>query len=311
VTRGDVHGVVVVDKPSGMTSAAVVARVKRALGARRVGHTGTLDPMATGVLPLCLGDATRLADFLLAEDKAYDACLELGVETDTLDAEGAVTRRQPDAAAAVDEAALREAMARLVGESEQVPPMYSAIKHQGRRLHALARAGHTVERTPRRIRVDRFELVELSPPHARVLVHCSKGTYIRSLVADVGEALGCGATVTALRRVRAGAFHIEQAVSLDAIERGEAPPLISPADAVGHLEAVEVPPGRLGAVGNGLRLPWRALAGDAAAPDGLVRLLTADGALVAVACVEAGKVKYSRVFPHAAGKRDSGLTNAP
>ena len=170
-------GVLIVDKPAGITSAAVVARVKRLLGARKVGHAGTLDPMATGVLVLCVGDATKIAGYLLADDKAYDGELELGVATDTLDADGTVTARDADGAARVTRALLVDAMAALTGDIDQVPPMYSALKQSGVRLHALARAGVEVDRPPRRVRVDRFELLAFEPPRARFSVDCSKGTY--------------------------------------------------------------------------------------------------------------------------------------
>jgi tRNA pseudouridine55 synthase len=216
------HGILVVDKPAKLTSAAVVALVRRALGGRRagkVGHTGTLDPLATGVLPLVLGEATKLATHLLADEKAYDAELELGVETDTLDADGAVTARAPEAAARVTEAQLREALARATGEIGQVPPMYSAVKHQGRSLHQLAREGAEIERAPRRVTIHRLELRAWAPPRATISIDCTKGTYVRVLVADLGRALGCGAHLTALRRTRSGPFAIADATPLDEVLR--------------------------------------------------------------------------------------------
>src|SRR5262245_10137393 len=185
-----VHGVLVLDKPGQMSSAAAVDKVKRALGADRAGHGGTLDPLATGVLPICLGAATKLAQFLLADDKAYEATGVLGIATDTLDADGRVVAERP---VDVDETALRDAIARFRGERDQVPPMFSALKQGGVRLYERARAGEEVDRAPRRVRIDQLELLAFEPPRFRIAVGCSKGTYVRSLVADLGTALGCGA----------------------------------------------------------------------------------------------------------------------
>ncbi|WP_428263715.1 tRNA pseudouridine(55) synthase TruB [Haliangium sp.] len=280
-------GVLVVDKPAGPTSARVVAQVKRALGVRRVGHTGTLDPMATGVLPLCLGEATKIAGYLLAEDKVYEGQLLLGVETDTLDAQGAVTARAEDAAAAVREPALRRAMAALVGPGEQIPPMYSALRRGGRRLHELARAGHEVERPPRPIVIHRLDLDHFDPPAARFTVHCSKGTYVRSLVADLGRALGCGAHLTALRRTRSGPFDIAQALSPEGLTPAlAASALIPPAAALPHLAEVVVGPDRAAYVGVGKPLSWDLLGVDPAGTAGLhgsaVKLVDEDGRLLAL-----------------------------
>ncbi len=292
--RSPLNGVLVVDKPGGMTSAAVVAEVKERTGAVRVGHTGTLDPMATGVLPLCLGDATKLAAWLLADDKAYDGELELGVDTDTLDAEGQVIRRRPDQAAAVTEAALAAVLAELVGERLQVPPMYSALKQGGVRLHELARAGIEVEREARPVRIDRLELLGFAQPRARFRVDCSKGTYVRSLVAEIGERLGCGAHLTALRRTRSGAFTLAQAIALADVGRHS--PRLSMAEAVGHLPAVAIPAAHVATVGGGRPLTWSGLGGGDPAPAGPVRLLGPRGELLAMAAIEAGKVRYLRVF---------------
>ncbi|HTM22765.1 MAG TPA: tRNA pseudouridine(55) synthase TruB [Kofleriaceae bacterium] len=282
-----------VDKPGGLTSAEVVAEVKRRLRAARVGHTGTLDPMATGVLPLCLDEATKLAPWLLADDKSYDGELELGAETDTLDAEGQVTRRRPDQAAAVGREALAAALAAQVGERLQVPPMFSAIKQGGVRLHELARAGIEVERQARPVRIDRLELIDLHPPRARFRVDCSKGTYVRSLVAEIGEALGCGAHLTALRRTRAGAFTLAQAIPL--AEVSPASPRLTLAEAVGHLPAVAVPDGLVAAVAAGRPLRFGQIS-RGEPPAGPIRLLDPGGGLLAMATAEGGQVRYLRVF---------------
>jgi tRNA pseudouridine55 synthase len=293
-------GVLVVDKPPGLTSAQVVSRVKRALRAKRVGHTGTLDPLATGVLPLCLGDATKLAGYLLADDKTYEAEFVLGVETDTLDADGEVMGERPQAAAAITEDALRAKLAALSGEIEQVPPMYSALKQGGTRLHELARAGRTVFRPPRRVTVHRFELLAFEPPRARVLIACSKGTYVRSLARDLGEALGCGAHVSSLRRVQAGPFDISMAIPLDEVDLERArDALIAPAQAIAHLPGARVPAERLREVANGRVLPWAAICGQDA-PGERWRLLTPTGELLAIARRHGDEVAYERVFPEAA-----------
>jgi tRNA pseudouridine55 synthase len=289
-------GVLVVDKPAGLTSADVVARVKRALGGVKIGHTGTLDPMATGVLPLCLGEATKLAGLLTADDKAYDGELELGVETDTLDAEGKVVRERRAEAAAVDEPALAAAVRGFLGAQQQVPPMYSAIKQGGVRLHELARAGAEVARAPRAVRIDRFDLTSVALPRARFAVACSKGTYVRSLVADLGERLGCGAHLTALRRTRSGAFAIEQAIALAEIDPARAgAALIDLTAATADLPGARLAPAAALAVTHGKSLQWQTISPDPA-PAGRARLLSPDGALLALIRVEGGAIVYDRVM---------------
>lgn len=316
----ELHGILVVDKPAGMTSADVVSRVKRALGVRRIGHTGTLDPMATGVLPLCLGEATKVAGYLLAEDKEYEGELLLGVETDTLDAEGAVTARDEAGAAAVSEERLRAVMAGFAGPGVQVPPMFSALKHKGRRLHELARAGQVVDREPRPIVIHRIELRAFTPPRAGFAVHCSKGTYVRSLVADIGRALGCGAHLTALRRTRSGAFTLAQSLPVDQIAQiardqaagqlardSAALALVSPARALDHMPGATVPHALVDAVRNGQPLRWADVTADAPpAPDVTVRLLLPGGDLLALATAEpagSGRLRYCRVFTYGLTKR--------
>jgi tRNA pseudouridine55 synthase len=281
------HGVVIIDKPPGITSAGAVERVRRRLGVRRAGHTGTLDPIATGVLAICVGEATKLAGYLQAEDKAYEVEAVFGVETDTLDRDGIVTSTR-DASAVVREAIELATVARL-GEQNQLPPMFSAIKQGGVRLHVHARAGQTVERTPRRVRVDRFELVAWATPRARFAIACSKGTYVRSLVADLGEALGCGAHVSELRRTRSGAFAIEDAHAIDAVD----PACLRPMLGAAQLPIVRVPAADATRVRSGVQL-----AADPLAAPGEGRFqLSADGdTLLAIAHVEAGKLVYDRVF---------------
>jgi tRNA pseudouridine55 synthase len=292
-------GVLVVDKPAGITSHAAVAEVARRLRARRAGHAGTLDPMATGVLLVCLGEATKIAGLLLSDDKAYDGELELGRETDTLDAEGKVVRERPAEAAAVGRDALAAAMAGFVGDGKQVPPMFSAVRQGGRRLHELARAGQEVERAPRPIAIRRFDLVSFAPPRAAFAVDCSKGTYVRSLVADLGQALGCGAHLTALRRTRSGRFALDRAIPLANIIGSEAVAgrLVEPAEALAHLTQIRLSDVHARAVEHGKPLLWKDLSPDEP-PGGPICLLAPGGQLLALVEVESARIRYRRVIPH-------------
>jgi tRNA pseudouridine55 synthase len=199
-------GLLLIDKPAGITSHDAVDRVRRSLGVRKVGHAGTLDPMATGLLLMGVGRATRLLRFLGELPKEYQGAGILGVETDTLDADGEETRRDDDAASRVTEAELRSAMAALTGELSQTPPAYSAVKVGGERLYRAARRGEARDAPPREVRVDAFDLESFAPPEFSFRVRCSSGTYVRSLVRDVGAALGCGAHLSRLRRTAIGPF---------------------------------------------------------------------------------------------------------
>ena len=235
-------GLLLADKGPGVTSFQVVAHLRRVLRVAKVGHGGTLDPMATGLLPILLGEATKLTAYLQGQDKEYLTTIRLGVTTDTLDATGQITGERPVPPLAADE--VRDALARFVGEIDQIPPMYSAIHAGGRRLHELARAGIAIERAPRRVRVHAFELLEWTSPRLRARVRCGSGTYVRSLAADVGEALGCGGHVEALARTAVGALRLEDAVPWAAIQEGDAAALaarVRPSDeAVGHVPAVSL-----------------------------------------------------------------------
>jgi tRNA pseudouridine55 synthase len=234
-------GVLVIDKPAGMTSSDVVQRVRRRLAVRRAGHTGTLDPLATGVLPVCLGEATKIAGLLLAEDKAYAATAVLGVETDTLDITGRVLRERD--ASAVERAAVEAALPQMLGPQQQVPPAFSAVHKDGQRAYERARRGEAVELAPRAVTIERLELTCWEPPRLELLVECSKGTYVRSLVAELGGRLGCGATLAGLRRLRSGAIDLTRAVTLDELEqrRDEGRlPLLAMDEALGHLGVVEI-----------------------------------------------------------------------
>ncbi len=209
-------GILNINKPPGRTSFSVVGLVRRLSGERRVGHAGTLDPAASGVLPVCLGRATRMTEFLMDTRKTYRGQIELGVATDTGDAEGQVLSRG-DPSAVTRETVLA-ALDSFVGEIQQVPPMFSALKHGGRPLYELARAGVTVERQPRTARIYRIELLEFALPVVTIEVICGRGTYIRSLAMDLGDKLGCGAHLSNLVRTRVGPFDLNDSVSLPELE---------------------------------------------------------------------------------------------
>ncbi len=279
--RGEPHtGVILVDKPIGITSFATVERVRRALNADRAGHTGTLDPMATGLLPVCLGATTRLARFISEADKAYRATMRLGIRTDSLDADGTVVARAPDAqVAAIDAAAVERALDPFRGLITQVPPAFSAIKVDGERLYEKARRGEDVEVPPREVTIHRLELVACAPPDFTFEVDCQKGTYVRTLAGDIGDALGVGAHLVALRRTAIGALSVTDAVALDAIEGNPEAALtrrIAPADAVAHLPTAR--PAR--AIVDDLYHGRRHAFPDV--PPGWCRVVAPDGELVAI-----------------------------
>lgn len=209
-------GILNINKPKGKTSFDIVAMVKRAIGMRQVGHAGTLDPAATGVLPVCFGRATRIIEFMADANKTYLAEIELGITTDTYDAEGKIISRTDPSL--VTQAALETALASFRGIIQQTPPMYSAIKHHGKPLYELARAGVEIERKSRIAKIFSIELINWQPPIAAVEVVCGKGTYIRSLAFDLGQLLGCGAYLKSLVRTRNGIFDINDAVPADEFE---------------------------------------------------------------------------------------------
>jgi len=212
--RRALHGVLLVDKPLGWTSHDALAKAKGLLRAAKGGHTGTLDPLATGLLPLAFGAATKFAQANLDADKRYRATLRLGERTRSGDGEGEVVERREVACSAADIAAV---LARFTGEIDQVPPMHSAVKLGGKALYDYARAGVEVERQARRVRIHRIDLVDWRPPQLVLDVHCSKGTYIRTLAEDIGTALGCGAMLAALRRTASGPYDVDAAITIDAL----------------------------------------------------------------------------------------------
>jgi tRNA pseudouridine55 synthase len=212
--RAVVNGVLLLDKPAGMTSNQALQQAKRLLFARKAGHTGSLDPIATGLLPLCFGEATKLSRFVLDSDKRYAAVVQLGVETTTFDAEGEVVARRP---VAVERHRLEHVLNEFRGEIEQVPPMYSAIKRGGRPLYELARAGIEVERETRRVVIREIDLKVFADDCVTLEIVCSKGTYVRSLAHDLGRRLGCGAHLAQLRRLAVGSLTLDRAVTLDTL----------------------------------------------------------------------------------------------
>ena len=224
------NGIIVIDKPAGWTSMDVCAKIRGVLHERRVGHAGTLDPMATGVLPVFVGRATRAVEFAAEGGKEYVAGLRLGVVTNTQDTSGTVLEEKP---VSVDRAALEAALAPFRGDILQIPPMYSAIKRDGKKLYELARKGQEVEREPRPVTIYGLEVVDQTGPADYLLrVQCSKGTYVRTLCHDIGQALGCGGCMYSLRRTEAAGFSLDQAVTLDALLSAEDPPsLLRPVDA--------------------------------------------------------------------------------
>ncbi len=278
-----ISGLLLIDKPAGFTSFEVVRRVRRALKVKKAGHLGTLDPFATGLLPLALGEATKLAQFLLEESKEYLATLKLGEETDTQDRTGRITgtwERLPSPEE------IQRAAAGFQGEIKQVPPLYSALRHQGERLYKLARRGEAVAAPPRTVVIHRLEVQQVDLPLVTLRVACSKGTYIRTLAQDLGRALGCGAHLAGLIRLAVGPFRLEEALSLEAIEKTADPEqicqrLIPLALCLPGFPAVQVDPLEARRLSQGQTLPWP---GNGLAEGEKVRVL-ADGGLVAVAAV--------------------------
>lgn len=296
-------GFLVVDKPAGWTSHDVVDAARGWLGTRRVGHLGTLDPLATGVLPLAVRAATKLVSYVSDRDKGYEGAIRLGVETDTLDAEGRVLRTHPGPWP--EETRVREEMRGLVGEVQQVPPMFSAVKRDGVPLHKLAREGVEVEREPKMVRIDRFELRKYHPPLLDIEVCCSGGTYVRVLAADLGERLGCGAHLADLRRSRSGPFTLAQASAPETLAEEAAAGtiarrLVSPLAALG-LPALRLDPHEVAAIAQGSEI---AAQGPPEAPG--TRMLGHDGQGQVVAVLElvpGRRLRPLRVLEPFAGRR--------
>jgi tRNA pseudouridine55 synthase len=303
--RRRVDGVLLLDKPSGVSSNAALQRARRALHAEKAGHTGTLDPLASGLLPLCFGEATKFARFLLDADKRYRATARFGVATTTQDAEGDVVETMP--VDRIDRAAVEAALAAFRGTIRQIPPAHSALKFQGRSHYEYARAGIDVPRAPREVHIASLVLVEWNPPHATLAIECSKGTYVRTLAADIGSALGCGAHLTALRRLATGGFAVEDAIALDAVEatsaEGRSPPLLPLASLLGALPCVRLDAASADALRHGRRV-------ERAAARGLVRAYDANGALIGVAEQGADALVAARLLADAADPQAALLNEA-
>jgi tRNA pseudouridine55 synthase len=279
------NGILVVDKPAGRTSFDVVSEVKRILGVRKAGHTGTLDPLATGVLPVCLNEATKLARFFSLDSKEYRAVMLLGIRTDTLDTEGDVISRETPSVAPGE---IEKALLTLVGKGEQRPPRYSAVKFQGKPLYQWARKGIVIEALPRAVEIHSLAVEEVQSPYVTFTVSCSKGTYIRTICSDVGDILGCGACLAGLRRTRSGAFREADALQLEGMDRETIPGhILSMADVLPEIVCIDVDP----LLAERLKAGYQPLVADAlgmnhipslAAGD-MVKLVTSDRRLIAVA----------------------------
>lgn len=298
----EMFGVLILDKPEGFTSFDLVARARRRFGTRRIGHTGTLDPMATGVLPLCIGQATRIAQFLTCDDKVYEATLALGASTDTQDRTGRIVETAPVPSLTTGD--LERALDRFRGEIAQVPPMFSAIRVNGERLHALARRGESIERPARRVTIHALDLLAHEGTCLRVRIACSKGTYVRTLAHDLGERLGCHAHLTALRRLRAGRFGLDGALSLEAMEAlsdgALESKLIGEREALGDLPEVLLDAAMERCVRHGQKFSAAELQENAARPlpeQRAIRLTSRQsGRLLALAERRGGSMRYLRVL---------------
>jgi len=278
--KNAISGVLVVDKPVGMTSHDVVQAIRLGTGIRRAGHTGTLDPRASGVLVILVGPAVRLSEYVSASDKRYQAVIRLGASTDTYDADGRFTQ-QTNVPINVTEQQFEDTLKQFIGEIEQTPPPYSAVKVQGRRAYDMARQGEDVDLAPRKITVHHLEVLEWAPPEVVVDVHCSSGTYVRSLANDMGNALGCGAYLIGLRRTKSGRFSLRDATPLrklqEAFQAGKwYQYLIPAAEALADWPAIELDPDQVEAIKHGHRVPAKE---DA---KGRVRGVSMAGELVAL-----------------------------
>lgn len=292
----DLDAIVLLDKPQGLSSNQALQRVRRLFDARKAGHTGSLDPLATGMLPVCFGQATKICGLLLSSAKSYEVTAQLGVATDTGDADGTVTAQAP--APALDPERLEQALARFRGPIQQVPPMYSALKHEGQRLYTLARAGQAVERAARDVIIHELAVLAAGATTLSLRVHCSKGTYIRTLVEDIAGALGTLAHVTALRRVWVEPFEalpMHSLEALEAVDMAAREALLLPTDrGLLGLSQVSLPETAAQRLLEGV-----AVAGPAGAiPGVLVRVYAQPGGFVGLARAdEQGQLRPERMFP--------------
>ncbi|MGK2906080.1 MAG: tRNA pseudouridine(55) synthase TruB [Desulfuromonadales bacterium] len=301
------NGVLIIDKPRGLTSFDVVRQVRRLCNVRRVGHAGTLDPLATGVLPVAVGGSTRLVEYMMAGDKIYQATMKLGACTDTQDSEGRILEEKDWQH--VDRDALEDVVSGFVGEISQLPPMYSALKKNGKPLYQLARQGMVVERQPRSVRIDSLVIDACSPPLVTFTVRCSKGTYVRTLCHDIGQTLNCGAHLTALRRLRCGRFDTAASHTLEELqalaEQKRPLPFLSPAEVLSDWPALTVTGAVLGRLRDGVAPDMTEVEASGLAAGDWVCFL-ANGTLVAVARFapgghgkRPGDFEVVKVFPRA------------
>jgi len=300
-----VSGVLLLDKPVGLSSNDALQKARRLFQAARAGHTGTLDPLASGLLPLCFGDATRFAGMMLDADKEYIAGVRLGVRTNTGDAEGEVLSTMP---VDVDLDRLHRALIAHTGDLDQMPPMHSALKHAGKPLYEYARAGETIERALRPVRIHEIELLEVALPEFSMRVRCSKGTYIRTLAEDIGNALGCGAHLSALRRTRSGPLVLESACTLERIaacDEDERGTLLHPADVllqdmpacrIGDVAARRLTFGQSVAVGE-------VESSDGAMPEGQLMRAYNGSILLGLVVVREGRLQVKRLLPQESGQK--------
>lgn len=290
MSAGSTEGILSIDKPLNLTSHDVVQTVRRLAGIRRVGHAGTLDPLATGVLVLAVGRATRLLEYVVALPKTYEARVRLGQVSNTYDGEGQIVEEHPVTAGGID---IEAALERFRGTIEQIPPMHSALRKGGQRLYELARKGVEVEREAREVTVYELTLVQWEPPVATLRVVCSTGTYIRSLAHDLGQALGCGAYLAGLRRTAVGSFTVDEAASLDALSGGELPAHLQGADAaVQHLPRLDVSQEAAARLAQGQWLPRRAEEPEAA----LVRAHDPSGRFVGIVAAEGAQWRPRKIL---------------
>ncbi len=279
------------DKPSGMTSHGVVAKIRRYIGIKKVGHAGTLDPLATGVLIVCVGFATRLSEYAMHQTKRYIAQVRLGVTTTTYDAEGEITAEND--ITHITRADVENAIACFIGTIDQLPPIYSAIKQGGRKLYEIARAGGDVQLQPRQVHIDSISILEWSPPFVTLDVTCASGTYIRSLAHDLGQALGVGAYLSDLRRIASGAFSIEQATSLDQLLSTDWRQFLLPPDMpLQSWPAITLSPAAENEIRHGR--PIKNI--QTFSTDTLIRAYTADEHLIAILRADGTYLKPHKVF---------------
>lgn len=292
----NVTGLLILDKPQGISSNAALSRVKRLMGTRKAGHTGCLDPLATGVLPICLGEATKLSSHLLEADKSYDVTIRLGITTTTGDAEGDVTSVNATPVMSMEQ--IHALLAGFTGRQLQIPPMYSALKHHGKRLYELARQGIEVERKAREVEISSIALLAYTGETMTLSIRCSKGTYIRSLAMDIGDAMACGAHVTALRRTATASFTLEPSVRLDQLE-DMAPEqrlqcLLDLQSMVLHIPEVRISAQNLGAY-----LQGQPVVATAVLASVVYRCTTENGDFLGMAIgLEDGRVRAKRLLMH-------------